>query len=103
MKDKSVTEVVSWLEANLRYTLLAVDHWDADKCAVGVARPENPQQLAYISTHGREHQRYFVELESPPSGDSDMPYTMVGRHKDADRETLLKIVHQHLSVLRSSK
>jgi len=33
MKDKSVTDVVLWLEENLHRNLLAVDHWEADASA----------------------------------------------------------------------
>jgi uncharacterized protein (DUF433 family) len=100
-KDKSVTELVKWLEERLCQRLLIVDHWDADMSAIGVARPGNPNQLVYISTWGRDPDHYFVELEAAPSPGSDLPYETLARYQELDRENLLKIVQEHLNFQES--
>jgi hypothetical protein len=98
MKDKSVLDVVSWLEESLSQKLLAIDHWDADMYAIGIARADHPNELVYVSTWNRPPDRYLVEIESAPSAGVDLPYTTVARHDDVDRDDLLRIVREHLSL-----
>jgi hypothetical protein len=82
MKDKSVTDIVQWLEENLHQGLLTVDHWDADMFAVGIAQSGNPTELVYISTWNLSPGRFFVELEGAPCAGSD----------------LLRIVREHFQI-----
>jgi hypothetical protein len=98
MKDKSVTDVVRWLEENLHCALVVVDHWEGDECAIGVSRPEEPNRLVYLSTWNRPPGRYLVELEIAPSEGSDLPYNIARRYEDVGRDALLSIVRQHLSL-----
>jgi hypothetical protein len=96
MKDKSVTDIVHWLEENLHQSLLTVDHWEPDMCAIGIARPDDQSELVYISTWNRSPNRFFVELETSPSAGSDLPYKIVAQYKDIDRDALLRVVREHL-------
>jgi uncharacterized protein (DUF433 family) len=95
-KDKAIQHVVGWLEDRLRGSLVILDHWDGDLSAVGIARPESPDNLVYISTWGRSPGRYFVELEAPPAPGSELPYEITGRYENVDQESLLGIVREHL-------
>ncbi len=98
MKDKSITDVVRWLEENLGCDLLAVDHWDADLFAIGIAPVERPRRVVYISKFGCSPDRYFAELEDTPPEGSDLPYACLGRRAEVNREALLGIVREHLRL-----
>jgi hypothetical protein len=51
MKDPSLLAVLDRLNEDLGDEAFAiVDHWDADLCAVGVAKPSDHARLVYIST-----------------------------------------------------
>jgi hypothetical protein len=97
MKDKSITDVVRWLEENLHCGLLVVDHWEGDMSALAVGRPEEPNRLVYLSTCNRPPGRHFVELEIAPPEGSDLPYSIGARYEDIDRDALLGIARQHLN------
>src|ERR1041385_7652549 len=75
-----------------------VDHGDADLFAVGIARPDNPGVLVYISTYGLSERGYFVELEMPPRRGSDLPYEWVGRYENIDFERVTTLVREHLQL-----
>jgi hypothetical protein len=74
-----------------------VDHWDSDRMAVGVARPDDHGVLAYIAAWDNG---FYVELELPaPSGD-DLPYAVAAQHSGLNAEQVVQTVVGHLSVRR---
>lgn len=58
-----------------------VDHWEGDLYAIGIARPDNPGFLVYISIFGHHNDTYFVSLELPPAAGSDLPYSQAGEQE----------------------
>ena|SRR5579859_4118639 len=97
-KDAEIREVLSWLTDRLGSNFHVVDHWDADRCAIGVTAVHDAKQLVYISSWSRPSGRYFVELETAPSPGSEMPYTTVNKFDTVDREELARIVAEHLTA-----
>ncbi|MBS0265205.1 MAG: hypothetical protein JSS02_24950 [Planctomycetes bacterium] len=83
-----------------------VDHWDADLCAVGIARPDNHSVLVYISTFGRSDGGYFVSLEFPPQPDDEQwanhPYTPAGEQRVSSFDELVQVIQRHFGYDRSA-
>ena len=94
-KSEAINDLIAWLQERVGNGLVALDHWDADPNAIGVALQSDPEQLVYIAAYGPPND-YYVELETAPSIDSDLPYKSVGTFRSVDREGLLKIVLDHL-------
>jgi len=76
-----------------------VDHWDADLNAIGIANPADHGRLAYIAINNDHPNGYFVELELPPSPESDLPYCIAGNFEDIDFEQLASVVGRHLGLV----
>ncbi len=72
-----------------------VDHWEADLCAVGLARPSDERFLIYLSTWPPESGLYSYQLESPARGD-DSPYTAGDLVADAAYEAVFDAARCHL-------
>jgi hypothetical protein len=102
-KDPAITELLERLRERLGPGAFAiVDHWEADPCAVGIARPRDTGVLAYLSTFNLPAGRYDVELELPPGPAQDLIYREAGKHWDVDFETLAEVVRRHLIVAPGS-
>lgn len=98
-KDVSIHALLARFEAAFGAgSFDVVDHWEADLCAVGVARPGEPGTLAYVSTFGLPDGRYSVRLERPPSPGSDLPYTPAGEREDIGLDEVLAVVGAHLGL-----
>src|SRR5262249_7849799 len=97
-KDPAILELLDRLRERLGAgAFVLVDYLDADLCAVGVASPHDKRFLAYVSSYNNPEGRYDVELEEPPRGNKDDPYSVARRHRDADVEAVVEIVRGHLS------
>ena len=96
MKDASITRVVAQLGARLGDgAFVVVDHWEADRCAIGLSAPGDPGRLVYIRTLGKPPGRYDVSLELPAAPGADLPYHPAGDLSDLDFETLASVVGRH--------
>ena len=99
MKDASVVAVVDQLRSRFGAdALLVVDHWEADRCAIGLSRPDEPERLVYVCTFGKPPGRYDVSLELPPARGDDFPYTPAGDRSDLDFGELATVVGEHLGL-----
>jgi hypothetical protein len=94
-KDQTILDLVAAL-LRAENAWIVVDHWDADLCAIGIARADRPRQLVYISTFGRSQGRYDYQCEVP-SGPSEDAYVTTAAGKDVDFETLLRAIRKHLA------
>jgi hypothetical protein len=94
-KSKAINDLIAWLQEHVGDGFVALDYWDADPNAIGVALQHDPKRLVYIAAY-EPPSDYYVELETAPSIDSDLPYKSVGTFRSIDRERLLKIVLDHL-------
>ena len=102
-KDQSVIRLLDGLRARLGTRAFdVVDHWEADFCAIGIARPDNHGVLIYISTTAEEGDRCSVSLELPPQPGSDIPYTAAGDHEAASIDELVEIVRRHFDYGRAA-
>lgn len=98
-KDATILEVLARLEEELgQGGFQVVDHWDADSRAVGVASPDDPGRLVYVSASGGSPDRSFYECETPRAGASgdDFPYDVAESADDVDIERLVAAVKHHL-------
>ena len=75
----------------------AVDHWEGDLAAIGIARADSRQPLVYISTHNQPQGHYWYECELPPSLGTEAPY-ITGRNGRADFQALLQVLREHLGI-----
>lgn len=102
-KDETIVRLLAALCERLGVGVFdVVDHWDADLCAVGIARPDNHRVLVYINTFGQAEGTYFVSLEIPPKPTdkewADHPYTPAGDCEAHSFDPLVEIVQKHLSL-----
>lgn len=94
-KDESITRMIDELRAELGDGAFdVVDHWD-DSFATGIARPDNHAVLAYVSTHDRRKNKYWVSLELPPQAGDDAVYAPAGEHQAHGIQELASIVRTH--------
>ncbi|MDY7791693.1 hypothetical protein U0E10_27765 [Burkholderia ubonensis] len=94
-KDRTIQDLMAALPME-ENAWIVVDHWDADLCAIGIARADRPRQLVYISTFGRGRGRYDYQCEMP-SGPGEEDFTTTAAGDDVDFEALLVAVKKHLA------
>ena len=97
-KDREILNLIDRLRADLGVdAFVIVDHWEADRCAIGLAMPANHQTLVYVSTYKHPTGEYNYELESPPVADDEM-YAVAGRGDGCTYEELLEVIKSHLRL-----
>lgn len=96
-KGFSILELLDRLSRELPSSAWqVVDHWEADRCAIGVARGDDPRVLVYVSTYGLELGRYSYECEVPVSGESPRSFRAVSQAHSVEWDLLLAVIKQHL-------
>lgn len=95
-KDESILQLLADLAPDTRGWCL-VDHWEADRVAIGLASPRHPRRLVYVSAALSEPGRWYHECEVP-TGPAPTDYTVVARGDGADLATLLRVVTDHLDA-----
>ena len=75
-----------------------VDHWEGDRLAIGLANPRDPRVLAYVAVDPENPQHFFVELELPSQGITDIPYTAAGAFEQLTLSAMTDIVARHLGI-----
>jgi len=76
--------------------ILAMDYWDADNTAIGLA-DKTKKYLVYITDNGRDDNVFFVSLENPPTTE-DFPYTPGGDFDNLATEEVEEILIKHLKI-----
>ena len=94
VKDQAIVELIATLPMAAN-DWIVIDHWDADLCAIGIARADRPRQLVYISTFDSFSGRYYYECEIP-NGPCECDYITTASEEDVDFETLLDAITKHL-------
>jgi len=94
-KDPRLFDVIQRLRRKLgRSSFIIVDHWEADREAIGIAKPTDPRVLAHIAlTVSPEH--WMVHLESPAEPGSDLPYTSAGAFFEQDFDSMVHVIREH--------
>ena len=94
MKSKEILDLVEKLELDVRGWRI-VDHWEADLCAIGVAKASAPGRLVYVSTYEKELGRYDFECEIS-AGENLEDYITTETGDGVDFATLLAVMERHL-------
>lgn len=89
--------LVERLRADLSMDVVLVDHWEADRCAIGVARRSDPRFLVYLTVFSTEIDLVSFELEWP-STDDDLPYSSETMVEGATYDRLLDAAQHHLQI-----
>lgn len=98
-KDESVVRMLAALRSELGSGAFdVVDHWESDRCAIGIARPDDHGVVVYISTYERPEDRYWVSLELPPREGDDGPYTPAGEREVRGIRELAAVVRSHFDA-----
>jgi hypothetical protein len=97
-KDKTILRLLDRLAKRLGTRAFdVVDHWEADLCAIGIARPDDHRVLVYVCTYEQQDGTYFVSLELPPAAGSDLPFSSAGEQEAKSFDELVEIIQRHLS------
>jgi hypothetical protein len=96
-KDRSVLKMLDTLAEKLDpKTWTVIDHWDADRFAVGVAKKTNPKLLVYVSTHEQAEGRFCFECEVQADRD-DSEYRVVRKEVGVDVDSLVSAILAHFA------
>ena len=93
-KDPTIVTLLSALNLERR-GWIELDHWDADTCAVGIARRSDPRHLVYVSTFNKAADRYDYECETP-SGLDAIDYVTNEKGENVTYAELLDVLVRHL-------
>ena len=74
------------------------EQWDADVCAIGIARPGEPCRLVYVSTCELPEGRYDVSLEETVGPEPDAACTPAGHFRGLTFDALAALVARHLRL-----
>ncbi len=95
-KDVTIETVLSRLRLDLGDgTFDVIDHWSADRCAIGIARPSDHRYLVYISTNPAHRESFSYQCERP-SVASEAIYHAAAMKEDVEYDELIGAVRQHL-------
>ena len=98
-KDESITRMLIELRAELGDKAFdVVDHWESDRCAIGIARPDDHGVLVYVSAQEDRKNEYWVSLELPPRVGDDFPYVPVGEREVHGIQELASVVRTHFGA-----
>jgi len=89
---------------NVRYgpRVAIVDHWPADRLAIGLTRPDAPARLVYIAVVDEDAGRYDAALEASPC-DGVAPYRDEGWRHGLDMRQVIAVVAEHLGLDRGGE
>lgn len=92
-KDSSIVSLVQNINPWARGWMI-VDHWNADRYAIGIAARSNPDRLVYLSSWGKAPGRFFVELETPAMNE-DLGYVAT-RIEDCGLSEVVEVLETHI-------
>lgn len=96
-KDAKIIRALGHLRHRLGdHRFKITDHWEGDLHAVGISHPTDPTRLVYIAYNLQPAETYTAILECRPPAGCDHPYEECGRFDNADLESLVGIVSDHL-------
>ena len=94
-KDLSIIALLERLRLEERGWEI-VDDWDADMCAVGIAKVGSPRRLVYVSTFKCPLERYYYDCEEPGASERPDDYHVTETGEGVDFATLLRVMERHL-------
>lgn len=98
-KAPALQEALAFLLRRFGDRVAIVDHWKGDLLAVGIARRDDNQKLAYLSVRPElSPGAFFVALEDPPTPQGDMPYADMGSHENLTLDEAAVLIARHLGL-----
>jgi hypothetical protein len=73
-----------------------VDHWEADRTAVGFAHPQDLKRIVYIACSNPSHPAYSGFLERGINGGDESAFEHCGSFTGVRLDELVAIVSVHL-------
>ena len=93
-KDPSIVSLLERLDLTKR-GWVTVDHWDSDLMAIGIARPNEPRRLIYVSIFDKPDERFYFECEEQ-AGSDEAEFRTGKSSEDATFDELLSAAVEHL-------
>ncbi len=93
-KDQDIINLLDRLQISSRGWRVE-DHWEADLCAIGIAKEESPRLLVYVSTYDRTSGRYDYQCETPADSGTDS-YITKASGENVSYKKLLRVMEDHL-------
>ncbi len=93
-KDPSIVGLLDHLDLSA-HGWVVVDHWEGDRCAVGIASKGRPGRLVYVSTFEVGPGRYDFECEESLGPDAT-DYRVVERGTAESLDGLRLVLTNHL-------
>lgn len=94
-KEPAILELVRALSLDAKGWQV-VDHWEADRCAIGIAADDNPRRLVYVSCFGTHAGRFNYECEAP-EGPEATHYRIERSGEGVELPELVRVLKQHLA------
>lgn len=94
-KDDSILTLLQKLQLEA-CDWTVVDHWEADLCALGIARCGRPRHLVYVSTYEKGAGRYAYACEAP-AGSDETDFVVSAKADDASFDELVAAIEKHLT------
>jgi len=96
-KHEAIRDVVRAMRTELGSTAFDIaDHWEMDRCAIGLCNRSDASRLVYICTFRLPRDKYDVDLDVASSVDDDVPYMTVDSYRKVTFDELVEIVRKHL-------
>ena len=95
-KDTTITDLIAALPLRERgWVVVEPDPWEADLCAVGIGRCDQPRHLVYVCSFKMGPGRYYYECEAP-TGSDETDYEVVEEGDAVSFDALLGAMTRHL-------
>lgn len=98
-KETAVRDLVEKLCLGGRQWV-AVDHWEADRCATGFAHQRDRRRLVYVSTFGMQPGRFHYECEASGRKNPE-DYATVSEGDNVTFDELVEVMEGHLDEQRA--
>ncbi len=97
-KSEELKKLLIMLTSQLgKEAFVLSERWQTDFTAVGLCKPDEPELVAYIYTHGQAADRYGVHLLFPELPDVDTR-GIIDARENVSYEELLDILMIHLEI-----
>lgn len=99
-KDESILSLIDELKSRMGDdAFVVIDHWEGDLFAVGIARPDNHDVLAYVCTYEHPVESYVVSLELPAKPGSELPYIQGDELQVHGLDKLVEVIEKHFRTV----
>ncbi|WP_155888834.1 hypothetical protein [Inquilinus limosus] len=98
-KDAAILNALDYLRDHFgEASFVLADHWAADRRAVGVAHPAQPDRLVYITFSNHDCLTYSAILECRSASSIEPAFEHCGSFEGLSLEGLAATVSAHLGI-----